>query len=223
EVALPPDVPFECGDDPLQDRSGDHPPLRRPPGRAGTPAHLRHDLRRVRPDGRRGDPPHWPVGAVVLQSPAPADTAGSRRLPRSDQPPPGVASRPSPPTRQTGSAPPAGDPSHGQRDSRRHEEHGLKRTFDEAVLEVLRRLQPGEVVTYGEVAEEAGFPGAARAVGTLLRRTGEDVPWWRVVASGGHLRATDRRLQTDLLRGEGVVVRRGRVVSAPGPTRQPTG
>ncbi|HEX7100619.1 MAG TPA: MGMT family protein [Acidimicrobiia bacterium] len=99
----------------------------------------------------------------------------------------------------------------------------MKRTFDEAVLEVLRRLQPGEVVTYGEVAEEAGFPGAARAVGTLLRRTGEDVPWWRVVASGGHLRATDRRLQTDLLRGEGVVVRRGRVVSAPGPTRQPTG
>ena len=98
----------------------------------------------------------------------------------------------------------------------------MKRGFDEAVLEVLRRLQPGEVVTYGEVAEEAGFPGAARAVGTFLRRTGEQVPWCRVVASGGHLRAPDRRLQTELLRSEGVTVRRGRVVAA-GHVRQPTG
>lgn len=99
----------------------------------------------------------------------------------------------------------------------------MTRSFDDAVLEVLRRLQPGEVVTYGEVAEEAGFPGAARAVGTFLRRTGEEVPWWRVVAAGGHLRAPDRRLQTELLRAEGVVVRSGRVVAAAKQTRQPTG
>ena len=35
-------------------------------------------------------------------------------------------------------------------------------SFEEAVLEVLRSLKPGEVVTYGEVAELAGYPGRAR-------------------------------------------------------------
>ena len=44
-------------------------------------------------------------------------------------------------------------------------------SFEEAVERVLRALAPGEVVTYGEVAAEAGFPGAARAVGNLLSRS----------------------------------------------------
>lgn len=69
--------------------------------------------------------------------------------------------------------------------------------FEEAVVAVLERLRPGEVVTYGEVATEAGFPGAARAVGNLLRRTDRDVPWWRVVNAQGrpapHAAAEQRR------------------------------
>lgn len=83
--------------------------------------------------------------------------------------------------------------------------------FERAVLATLRSLTPGEVVTYGEVAEQAGFPGAARAVGSLLRRTTEEVPWWRVVGSGGHLRAPDPRRQARLLRAEGVTVTGRRV------------
>ena len=43
------------------------------------------------------------------------------------------------------------------------------------MLGVLHRLGPADVVTYGEVAEEAGFPGAARAVGNLLRRSGAEL------------------------------------------------
>ena len=39
------------------------------------------------------------------------------------------------------------------------------RDLETAVLAVLEGLAAGEVVTYGEVAAEAGFPGAARAVG----------------------------------------------------------
>lgn len=58
--------------------------------------------------------------------------------------------------------------------------------FRQHVLEVLRGLQPGEVVTYGEVAREAGYPGAARAVGNLLRGS-EGLPWWRVVRADGRL------------------------------------
>ncbi|MFQ5522583.1 MAG: MGMT family protein [Acidimicrobiia bacterium] len=78
--------------------------------------------------------------------------------------------------------------------------------FEEAVIEVLRRLEPGEVVTYGEVAAEAGFPGAARAVGNLLRTTGESLPWWRVVGAGGQLVSPDPAHQARLLAKEGVPV-----------------
>ena len=51
---------------------------------------------------------------------------------------------------------------------------------------MLLRLRSGEVVTYGEVAEEAGHPGAARAVGNVIASS-EDLPWWRVVTSTGRL------------------------------------
>lgn len=59
--------------------------------------------------------------------------------------------------------------------------------FEAAVVDVLRSLRPGEVVTYGEVAAEAGYPGRARAVGRLLATTDVEVPWWRVVTAGGRL------------------------------------
>ncbi|MBP1632801.1 MAG: hypothetical protein H6Q11_1089 [Acidobacteria bacterium] len=75
--------------------------------------------------------------------------------------------------------------------------------FEDAVLKVLRGLAPGEVATYGEVAAEAGFPGAARAVGNLLRRS-EGVPWWRVVSAGGRLAPGDAGEQATRLRAEGV-------------------
>jgi len=76
---------------------------------------------------------------------------------------------------------------------------------------VLHQLGPGEVVTYGEIAAQAGFPGAARAVGNLLARI-DGLPWWRVVTSTGRLVPGQERRQADLLRGEGVMVRSGRVV-----------
>jgi methylated-DNA-protein-cysteine methyltransferase-like protein len=75
--------------------------------------------------------------------------------------------------------------------------------FEVSVLEVLRSLKPGEVVTYGEVAELAGYPGRARGVGRILRVTDEDVPWWRVVGHGGRLVSPNPREQAALLRAEG--------------------
>lgn len=83
--------------------------------------------------------------------------------------------------------------------------------FTEAVIRVLETLQPGEVIAYGEVAVEAGYPGAARAVGNLLRRT-PGLPWWRVVNSAGRLAPGNETRQAELLRAEGVTVRNGRVV-----------
>ncbi len=83
----------------------------------------------------------------------------------------------------------------------------------DAVLAVLRRLPPGEVVTYGEVAAEAGYPGRARAVGNVLAGA-DGVPWWRVVAANGRLVPGSEREQAARLRAEGVAVHDGRVVMA---------
>lgn len=85
--------------------------------------------------------------------------------------------------------------------------------FTEAAIRVLERLEPGEVVSYGEVAEQAGYPGAARAVGNLLK-TVEGLPWWRVVTAGGRLVPGHESRQADFLRAEGVTVRNGRVVNS---------
>lgn len=83
--------------------------------------------------------------------------------------------------------------------------------FEKRVVEVIRSLEPGDVVTYGEVAAEAGHPGAARAVGNLLRVSSEDLPWWRVVGSGGRLRSPDPVRQARLLTDDGVLVLAGQV------------
>ncbi|MGC9962156.1 MAG: MGMT family protein [Acidimicrobiales bacterium] len=76
--------------------------------------------------------------------------------------------------------------------------------FAPAVRRVIGDLQPGEVVTYGEMAREAGYDGAARAVGTLLAREGSDLPWWRVVTSTGRLVPGQEREHARRLRAEGV-------------------
>jgi len=81
----------------------------------------------------------------------------------------------------------------------------------DAIAVVLNSLERGDVVTYGEVAEEAGYPQCARAVGNFLKRN-PGFPWWRVVNSRGRLTPRHEAKQELLLRGEGVTVDRGHVV-----------
>jgi len=52
---------------------------------------------------------------------------------------------------------------------------------------ILRGVPPGQVITYGELAERAGRPRAARAAGTFCARNrfAVLVPCHRVVAAGG--------------------------------------
>jgi alkylated DNA nucleotide flippase Atl1 len=84
---------------------------------------------------------------------------------------------------------------------------GVPRTpWEEAIEAVLRSLEPGEVVTYGEVALEAGRPGAARSVGTFLAGSGGAYPWWRVVSASGRLVPGHEAEQARRLRKEGVPV-----------------
>jgi methylated-DNA-protein-cysteine methyltransferase-like protein len=85
--------------------------------------------------------------------------------------------------------------------------------WEVAVDRVLRGLRPGDVVTYGEVALEAGRPGAARSVGTILAGSGGEYPWWRVVTASGRLVPGHEVEQARRLRSEGIEVDldRGRV------------
>lgn len=94
------------------------------------------------------------------------------------------------------------------------------------VLATVDSIPRGRVATYGQVAEEAGLPRAARYVGAVLKRFVNDdqVPWHRVLGSDGTIRVSGgtARDQALLLRREGVRVVRGRVDLAacgwePGP------
>ncbi|MCB0977153.1 MAG: MGMT family protein [Acidimicrobiales bacterium] len=85
------------------------------------------------------------------------------------------------------------------------------RLFESAVAAVLDGLVEGEVMTYGEVASEAGYPGAARAVGRLLSTSGGRYAWWRVVNASGRLVPGHEAEHERRLRSEGVDVRDGKV------------
>jgi len=82
--------------------------------------------------------------------------------------------------------------------------------FTEAVIAVIEKLEPGEVAAYGEIATEAGYPRAARAVGNVLR-TVPGLPWWRVVNAAGRLAPRTEQEQAERLRAEGVTVVNGKV------------
>ena len=81
--------------------------------------------------------------------------------------------------------------------------------FATRVLSVVRRIPPGRVATYGDVARLAGRPRASRAVGNIMRecRT-HDVPAHRVVASGGALGGFggSPAFKRELLQAEGIAI-----------------
>lgn len=78
------------------------------------------------------------------------------------------------------------------------------------IYAVVRRIPKGRVATYGQVAEMAGLPRAARQVGYAMAalRDGR-VPWHRVLNARGEIsvRAAPgpEQLQRLLLEREGVV------------------
>ncbi len=61
--------------------------------------------------------------------------------------------------------------------------------FQQAVLQGCRRIPCGTVWTYGELAASSGHPGAARAVGNVMRSNRHPliIPCHRVVGASGKL------------------------------------
>ena len=86
--------------------------------------------------------------------------------------------------------------------------------FTARVLSIVRRIPPGRVATYGDVARRAGRPRAARAVGNIMRACGRpDMPCHRVIAAGGRLGGYGGRetMKRALLAAEGITVSGSRV------------
>jgi O-6-methylguanine DNA methyltransferase len=82
------------------------------------------------------------------------------------------------------------------------------------VLSAVRRIPPGRVATYGDIAALAGQPLAHRAVGNIMRECRDPgTPCHRVIAAGGSLGGYGGNIQIkrELLRTEGIEVGERRV------------
>jgi methylated-DNA-protein-cysteine methyltransferase-like protein len=86
-------------------------------------------------------------------------------------------------------------------------------SFDQRVWAVVAQIPPGELATYGQIAELIGAYGSARQVGWALRRLSlpSSVPWHRVVNAQGRISMSLSRegsdwIQRQLLLAEGIPV-----------------
>jgi methylated-DNA-protein-cysteine methyltransferase-like protein len=81
--------------------------------------------------------------------------------------------------------------------------------YRERVHKLVRKIPPGKVMTYGQIAAILGEGYTPRTVGYVMFNSGEkDVPWQRVINSQGRC-STGRltiplNLQQELLEAEGV-------------------
>jgi methylated-DNA-protein-cysteine methyltransferase-like protein len=92
-----------------------------------------------------------------------------------------------------------------------------QKTFDKAICDIVAGIQPGQVMSYGQVARAAGFPRHARMVSKALRRSQARLPWHRVVKADRTLAfehgSEAYRQQKDLLANDGVAMSNGKVLS----------
>ncbi len=73
--------------------------------------------------------------------------------------------------------------------------------FREQVIEVVKKIPKGRVVSYGQVAAACGSPRAARQVGWMLRTLdgNNQIPWWRVINNAGYISIKGNEIATPLL------------------------
>lgn len=86
-----------------------------------------------------------------------------------------------------------------------------KNLFREKVIQIVKKIPKGKTMSYKEVAARAGHPGAARAVGGIMRvNTDKSMPCHRVIKSdgtvGGYNGLQGTKSKLTLLRKEGVKI-----------------
>lgn len=91
-------------------------------------------------------------------------------------------------------------------------------SFYDQIYETVRRIPPGKVASYGQIARLLGKPRAARSVGWALHNLpeGSEVPWQRVINAQGIIsldaHGPGGAIQRAILEEEGIVFdERGRV------------
>lgn len=82
-------------------------------------------------------------------------------------------------------------------------------SYYEDVYEIVKRIPPGKVSTYGRIAQMTPVPRGARGVGWALAglspERSREVPWWRVINAAGRIsNEYSATLQRELLEAEGV-------------------
>ncbi|HCR52296.1 TPA: 6-O-methylguanine DNA methyltransferase [Candidatus Kaiserbacteria bacterium] len=81
-------------------------------------------------------------------------------------------------------------------------------SFARRVRDAVRQIPKGKTKSYGDVARAAGYPGAARAVGMVMKRNYDpSVPCHRVIRADGALGGYNRGGLAEkraLLKAEGV-------------------
>lgn len=64
------------------------------------------------------------------------------------------------------------------------------KNFSQKVLDVVKKIPSGRTLTYKQVADRAGSPGASRAVGSLMAKNQDvTIPCHRVIRTDGKLGA----------------------------------
>lgn len=81
--------------------------------------------------------------------------------------------------------------------------------FTEKVLEIVSKIPKGKTLSYKQVAEKVGNPGAFRAVGSVLKQNYDpQIPCHRVIKSNGKTGEYNRGKENKIiiLRKEGALV-----------------
>lgn len=87
-----------------------------------------------------------------------------------------------------------------------------KKLFVSAVEQIVKSIPRGSVLSYGAVAEQSGYPGAARAIGSMMRKNQDvSVPCHRVIRSDGRCGEYNRggeEKKAKRLKSEGVLIKK---------------
>ena len=82
--------------------------------------------------------------------------------------------------------------------------------FTEEVLDIIKMIPHGKVMTYGQIAAYAGNPRGARQVSRILHSMSSaySLPWHRVINSKGSISLTGEAgfIQGSMLSSEGIEV-----------------
>ena len=95
----------------------------------------------------------------------------------------------------------------------------VKSEIDLRIWQVIALIPKGKVASYGDIANHAGLPGAARRVGYALRHLpqGTKIPWHRVINSQGRISlpagSAAQYTQRERLEVEGILFRGNKVLN----------